>query len=339
MIAQTPHAVWPEFSERELNRMLLEWGEEKTLAAIRTREALVAQEAEDPFNGDPELEPECWREFNEFLHDPEVEVIALFGGNRTSKSWLAAKRLMQAAVKHRGFFLALRDTAQASIEQLQPIVWHFMPAAWKAQNRPRATMTTAITYQSKSGFVDGKAVLPNGTRLVFATYTQDHTPYEGYEFGSEAHVPCLGVWADEAMTLPWLNMLARRVRFSKAKLLWTFTPVHGLTPAMKEFLGSTPQYIRSKVADLLPAAQLPGLPRGHMPTVAIPWMKKARSVWWHVGCNPFKGYTAQVRENCAGRTMEYVERVAYGYARDVAARAFPLFGSGNVFGDGGAVAE
>lgn len=331
-IHQTPHAALPAYTPAELLALMERYGEAQVVALLNAREAAIAVDAEAPFRS--EIEPECWREFDEFLQDPEVSIIALFGGNRTGKSWMAGKRFMQAAARARGFYMALRDTAQASIEQLQPIVWHFFPPEWKALNRPRATMTTAICYQAKGAFVDGKAILPNGSTLAFGTYSQDHGPYEGYEFGAADHSGGLGVWADEAMTLPWLNMLARRVPFSKAKLVWTFTPVHGLTAAMKEFLGSAPRYIRSAVADLLPAAQLPGLPRGHMPTVAIPWMKRSRAMWWHVGANPFKNYTADVREMCQGRTTEYIERVAYGYARDVAQRAFPLFGAVNVFGDG-----
>ena len=98
--------------------------------------------------------------------------------------------------------------------------------------------------------------------LTFNAYLQNADNYEGYEFGAESHEPCLGVWCDENMTLQWLNMLSRRIKFSKAKLLWTYTPIHGVSAAMKEFLGKAPRYLRSKVAELLPSAQVPGLSGG-----------------------------------------------------------------------------
>lgn len=331
MIVQTPHPVLPPFSDETLCGMVELIGAEATLEKIKAREALIETDALDPFRS--QLEPDCWREADEMLHDPEVRIVALFGVNRGGKSWYAAKRLMQSAAARKGTFMALRDTLDSNRDVLQPIMWHFFPREWKALNNPRATMTTAISYSLKSGFTDGRVVLPNRSLLTFNAYLQNADNYEGYEFGAESHEPCLGVWCDENMTLQWLNMLSRRIKFSKAKLLWTYTPIHGVSAAMKEFLGKAPRYLRSKVAELLPSAQVPGLPRGHMPTLAIPFMKESRALWWHLGSSPYKDYTASVRRQCEGKSSEYVQRVGYGYAVDSAMQAFPMFGSVNVFGD------
>ena len=338
MMTQTVHPCLPPFSAEQLQRIIAERGLEFAAKLVAHREEMIRLDAGDPFRS--KLEPEAWTELDEFLNDPEVAIVALFGANRTGKSWCAAKRMMVHLAEHPGLYLAMSAKEESSIAQQQKILWHFTPQEWKAQNSARAKVAVAINYTAKNGFADGKVIWPNGSELYCVTYRQEPDDYEGWEFGARDRAPVVGVWADESMPLKWLQMFERRIRFGRgAKLLWTFTPIRGLTPAMKEFLGASPDWVRSKVADLLPTVALPGLPRGHMPTVAVPWMKRSRAVWWHIGANPFGNYTAEVNELCKDKATEYVERVAYGYGRDTAMRAFPLFGPANVIADEAAPTE
>jgi hypothetical protein len=143
----------------------------------------------------------------------------------------------------------------------------------------------------------------------------------------------IGWWADEAMPMVWLEMLARRGRFRQAAGIWAFTPIRGLTPAMKDVLGTALNIQATRPAALLPAARIHGCAPGHMPTVATPTATRwphTQVCWFHYDENPFGGYAEEVARACAGKNSEYIERIGYGYARDFGARSFANFGPWNV---------
>lgn len=291
------------------------------------------------------FEPEAWKLADEQLM--LADTLAVFGANRATKSWWAGKRFCESAWKYPGGTLvALSTKEETSIAQQQKIVWHYLRSRIESFNL-RRDPKFKINYTQAGGFTEGKVVLPNGrhglpgTEIYFLTYKQIATDYESWEFGSPVKtllrrpdnsvIQNIGWWGDEDMPFDWLEVLTRRGSFGRgAKGIWTFTPVRGIIPSIKQFIGTAPKVLSSAPAELLPKVRIPGCPVGHMPVVMEPFFKKSRALYFHLGSNPFGNYTQEVKDLCADKSTEYVECVAYGYARDTATNAFPQFGPWNV---------
>lgn len=291
------------------------------------------------------FEPAAWKLADEQL--TVADTVAVFGANRAAKSWWAAKRFCESAWNYPGgTVVALATKEEASVAQQQKLVWHYLRSRIESLNQRRDTKFK-VNYTQANGFTEGKVVLPNernglpGTEIYFLTYNQVATDYEGWEFGAPVKqlkrradnsvLQNIGWWADEDMPYEWLEVLTRRGSFGRgAKGLWTFTPVRGITPAIKQFMGSAPKVLQTAPAELLPAAKLEGCARGHMPVVAQPFFKKSRAVYFHIGSNPFGNYTQEVKDLCKDKSSDYVECVAYGYAKNTARNAFPQYGPWNV---------
>ena len=284
---------------------------------------------------------------------PETAILGIFGGNRASKTVYAVKRACQTAVLFERSTLAiLSESETASIKTVQALVWYYLKPAFGQLNGKRDAVFK-INYSQANGFTDRKLVLPNGSEIHFLTYGQDPGDFEGWEFGAPAHtyatvaaelrakkqfVPAnIGAVSDESMPLAWLKMFGRRLKYRRAKLLWPFTPVKGITPAIKEMVGSAAVTVESRPAELLPRQNFPDIPKGEMPYIrecVYPGVK-AMAIYFFTefnmfGPSPDRTYYEEVKQLCDGKTSEFIERVAYGVARDTVARAFPKFGPWNI---------
>jgi hypothetical protein len=343
------HPFLPVLSEEEIAGLALQAdGAAQYAEWLRNRNRLLRLAETQPLSHG--FEPDAWR-----LADAQVrtsEVTAVFGANRTTKSWWAGKRFCEAALAYPGSVLvALSEKDEASIATQQKIVWHYLEARIKHLNNKRHPIYK-VNYTQANGFTDGKLVLENRTEIYFLTYKTAATDYEGWEFGARlkrraegagrktedglsmrldgSPIENIAWWADESLTWGWLEVLSRRSPFRQAKGIWTFTPVRGITPGIKQFMG-TARVLESAPAELLPKARIEGCPAGHMPTVVQPAFHRAsRAVYFHLGANPFGTYTQDIRDLCSGKSEEFIERIGYGYARDSVARAFPGFTGVNV---------
>lgn len=307
---------------------------------LAARPGKIAAALVDPLrNG---LEYDCWAEADRQLEDPDCDIQANFGWNRGGgKTTRALKRLCEAALAYpNGKLLVLGETEDSSIRVQQEPVWNFLKPYISNLNGKRHTVYK-VNYTEAGGFTEGVLVLPNGTLIKFDTYNGDPGKYEGWEFGARLdglplkrrwdNTPILniGVVCDESLTLQWLRMIARRVRYRKAKVIWPFTPVNGITPAVKEFVG-TLTVERSAPAELLPNANVAGCPRGHMPVTGTPSWPRGKVIYFPINRQAVNGYYEIVKKDCAGRVTDYIERIAYGFARDNIGRAFPQFGPWNI---------
>lgn len=292
------------------------------------RERLIRLSDENPFHYG--TEPAHWKDTDRLLR-LQILILMVFGGNRAGKSEYAAKRMVQDAVNHHDSVLfCLHENEKASIGLQQKYIWKYLPPEVQALNGKKHPVFK-VNYSQANGFTDGKIVLPNRTEIYFLTYHQKPSDFEGLELGAK-HMPGrLAVWADENLSLPWLNMLKLRCVSRSGKILWTYTPVNGITPTIKELLGSTTKCVESRPSELLPdRVNVPGLPIGHMPYIVEPYFEKSRAIYFFSIFNPFGAHYENIKSLCQGKPSEYIERRAYGYSRDVAQRAFPYFGPWNV---------
>lgn len=329
--------------------------------ALRKRQERIANADADPLWWGWELEP--WADSDRLLmgayvspkgyRPPAAEVLGIFGGNRASKSVYAVKRACQTAELFPKCKIAiLSESEESSIGTVQARAWEFLKPRYTSLNAKRDSVFK-INHSQAGGFTDRKLVLPNGSEIHFLTYNQNPGDYEGWEFGAPTDtynelapqlraegrfVPAnIGVVADESMPLSWLNMFSRRLKFRRAKLLWPFTPVKGITPAIKELAGTTARTIESRPSELLPRQNFPDIPAGEMPYVrecAFPGVK-AMAIYYFTMFNAFgpergRTYYDEVKLLCEGKVSEYKERIAYGYARDSVNKAFPKFGAVNI---------
>ena len=326
-----------------------DWAEMEAIVAFhQERAATLRLMKADPLHHG--FEPDWWREADTELAAPDKHLLASFGMNRGSKTFHAAKRACEAVFTYPGSkLLILGETKDSSIQTQQEAVRHYLEPHFGALNWKEDVIWKWKWTQS-NGFTDGTIVLPNRSLIKFDVFGAEPSKYEGWEFGArnlkEVKVrtdgtPILntGFWADESMPLAWLRMIMRRLTFNSSKLnpllnargFWTFTPVGGITPAMKEYVG-TPRIRRTSFCKLLPAIREAGCPPGHLPVVADAGTNGGAIYWTHLdrNPNPFNNYMQIVEQNCAGKDQDYIARLAYGYARDNVGRQFGNFGPWNV---------
>ena len=366
-----PHPYLKLPGAAEVARLLSEaGGRERLLEFLQRRQQRLRMANEDPLQWG--FEADTWRDADALLQgtwrakeeEEEKEdederrdcyILAIFGGNRAMKTWYAVKRAVQVAdLVPRTRLLIGAEKELSSITTVQADrggVWYYLRAKYGHLNGNKRHPIVKINWSQSGGFTDRKLVLPNGSEIYFPTYNENPGDYEGWEFGAPAYEylrvklelerqgrfcpPNIGAVMDESMPLNWLLMLSRRVKFRKAKLLWPFTPVKGITPAIKELVGSSAQTLESRPSELLPRQNLPDVPAGQMPYIRKCVFPGAMAIYFFSEVNRFstspgRTYYDEVKELCAGKTTEYVERVAYGLARDSVARAFPTFGPWNI---------
>lgn len=335
----TPHPMLSWFTDADLLAAVRQPdGVAKVAALWKEREERIALASEE---GDPlrfGFELANWKDADALLATNKLLYVA--GGKRASKSEWAAKRFVASALAHpKSVMWALQDNVKTSIATQQKLVWKFLPPEIKRLNgKEDRRKVYKISYSPANGFANGIVVLPNRSEIHFLTYNQDVKEFQGWEIGANVDKPedgselppNIGAWADENMTLPWLETLDFRSTTRNAKILWTFSTTEGITTTIKEVLG-TPVTVESRFAELLPdRVNLPGLPVGHMPYIQTCSRKDTAAIYFYTQFNVFGENYSGVKNLCAGKPSHYIEENAYGYARDVMNKAFPLFGEWNI---------
>ena len=171
-----------------------------------------------------------------------VRHVLVNGGNRTSKSDMAAKKCDQLALHKTGAQVwALFEKMEESQLKQQPLFWRYLPP--ELQHDDRSGKPTYIGYKRATGFSESRYVLPNNSLVAFRYYTQDERMAEGGDLDMVA--------PDELMPLSLVDSLIKRTSTVRGKLLLTFTPIEGYTPTVAAWqTGMT--VIRDKPAYLLP---------------------------------------------------------------------------------------
>ena len=238
--------------------------------------------------------------------------------HNSGKTQWGAFSVVRAAIENpKSEIFCFAQTSEVSIRQQQSAVWDWLPENLKTK---QTSANTYISYKKKTGFTDSSLILPNGSQIIFKTYSQyqnNPTILEGAELGSKNHVwHNIGVWLDEYLLGPELiNTLRFRLATRNAKMLVTFTPIDGWTEVIKEYLdGATT--IESRPAELL---------NGEL----VPYVQKSKKLnasvhYFHSQDNAFGGYE-RIKETLSGRTREEILIRAYGVPMKSHATKFPKF--------------
>ena len=326
------HPLFALPTEQQARGLLRASGARGLEQFLMMRRQMIADAERDPLRFLPPMK--SWRLTRRVVRRYRPKLLVLLGGNRSGKSFYCAYHLVLAMCSQPpgsdARFLVGSETERSSIETAQALVWRFLPPDLKALNGRRDPgKVFSIGFDPKNGFADRILVLPSGVKCLFATYRGDPAEFEGFEFGA-AHGYDAAWWMDENLPIPWLNMLRRRGEFRPGYGLWSFTPIRGITPAIKDTVG-TGRVLRSKVARVLPQNQVlvDGLRPGRVPLVQEGAQRRTSVVYFHSDMTVFgsggETYGAQVARAVAGKPRDYVLRIFYGFTKDVMGLQFPTF--------------
>lgn len=305
------------------------------------RESRVRQAIKDPFQFGLELD--CWKRADRFLYPKDgdewaqkIRLLLVLGGNRSGKSRWAADRVVKTLVRNPGTrIVCVCQKMETSRQVMQEYIWAELPRELRALNKKKDPANIFhVQYSKATGFGDPpRIVFPakdgRASEIIFLTYTQDPADYEGIQLGNPWVPGLVGYWADESLPLPWLTLLRYRSVTCDAKGIWTFTVLRGMTQTLDDALGAG-TVEESRPAELLAGRQnLPGIPVGHMPTVQHGAAPETAVVYFHTDENPFAGYK-RLKVELQGRSVETIERRAYGFPRAIRGKRFRNFGSWNI---------
>ena len=315
MATWTKHPILPIPSRESLQLLLERDGPAAVKDLYDKREEAIRLSEEEPVNHSfylPQQEKveellkektECW----------------VFGGNRSGKSFTAARTVMKALMENpETIIICWAQNEEASIEMQQPYLHQMLPKAWKHKyTEGRAS----INYNDKSGFTGKKFVLPNGAKCLFRFYSQfigNPKMIEGYRLGlpeEQCKYTNIGTWLDEYyMDDKLVKRLYRRCNDNNAKILISFTPLDGYTPTVAKALSGA-----TTTSTLY--AELLGY---EMPYTMQPKKKSSAVVFFHTERNPFTNFK-RLKEDLEGEKEDEIKTIAYGYPTKSITTIFPLF--------------
>lgn len=299
--------------EKEINELVNIWNQHVTLME------------NDPLRHG--YEPECWADADKCVE--ETLLTCLFGGGGSSKSRFMARTGVRKMLKKPGAkVLWLHEAQQPSIIVQQAFVYDFIPGEYKRMKQRKSDRTTKINYSRGTGFLAGQHhlfVMPNGSMGVFGFYNQDIKVCESHGWDL--------VLADENLPLGWLKTLLYRLPRCNGKMIWGYSPIYGITPAIKEVVAGAQILKTLPDDDLLPPnkVHVAGCPPGHMPYLQKGIYCDSKIMYFFTRMNPWSGYQMQKKvAKEAKSTVEDIERRFYGWSRDTIGKQFPKFGAWNI---------
>ncbi|MBG7607373.1 MAG: hypothetical protein IZT59_05010, partial [Verrucomicrobia bacterium] len=201
----------------------------------RMHEDAVANADADPLNFGVSLKG--WVYADEMLE--KYDTLMIFGGNRSSKTEYGARSVVKAALENpKSIIVCFAQDADASIRTQQSAVYRYLPPEFKVKTKG---VLEYLNYTVKNGFTGQSFILPNGSQVLFHTYSQfiaNRSKFEGLELGSKSpEWHNIGLWPDEYLEDGDLIRTMRfRLATRDAKMMLTFTPIDGYTPFVAEFL-------------------------------------------------------------------------------------------------------
>ncbi len=278
------------------------------------REELIAAEKADPFRSGFYLD--TWKDADAEMAK-QLLLLALFGGNGSAKTFFMCRKGVEVMLEKPGSkVLWLHEAEKPSILLHHATVYHYLPRELKVSTT-RRDRVRKINYTVATGFSDGKFVMPNGSIGVFGAYKQDIADYEGTGWTL--------ICADENLPLGWLLTLMYRLPRCKGQMIWGFSPIKGITPAVRH-LTKGAVTVKSMPAPLLPQDKIhvPDCPAGHMPYIQRAVWPDTMLMYFPSSANPFGEYE-RMAKLAVGKPTTEIETRFYGYARNVVGGCFPKF--------------
>ena len=160
------------------------------------------------------------------LKSPVMEMM-LLGANSSGKTDFAAKAVDEVSLDgHAKKIMVGSQKWEKSVEVQQARVWHYLP---KEGRRTVVSDRAYVRYKEKNGFTGNSFINDEGCRVGFSFYTQQRD--DVFEGGKENFL-----WFDEEYPLEWVETGRYRVARVMGKMLKTFTPISGYTPAVGDDL-------------------------------------------------------------------------------------------------------
>lgn len=250
----TPHPVLAMPTAAEAMAM----GEQMWLQVMRRREEIIQKEKLDPFRHS--WEPPIWKVCDALLGFPWVDaewadrmrrrlgfrkpisVLLINGGNRSGKTEYASSRGMRVLRLNDGARAwALHSKDAMSADYHQPLYWKYMDPSLKGKEI--RSQTTYVAYKQKTGFSEGKFVLPNRSDISFLNYEMDRVTVEGGNLDY--------IHPDELVPPDWVETMEFRIAEKDGKMVVTFTPVNGFTETVRMFQAGAKVMMKS-IAFLCP---------------------------------------------------------------------------------------
>ena len=299
----TPHPLLKIPSTDEQINM----GASRLLEYWERREGAIDREREDPFRYGTELPH--WKKVDDILE--EKAELLLLGGNRSGKTEIIAKRVVQSLVANPGSVIwCFTATSQNSIAHQQAVIHKYLPAEFKNLGRSRVHY---ISYSVKNGYTSSSFVLPNRSMCVFRNWSQNIETIEGGEVGCKEQAKPgthnIGIWFDEEVPQNWLTTARFRCLTRSdpktgipARMISTFTTISGWTNCVASFLSGAVT-LEDKEAELLPGERVP--------IIQQPIRQGSRVLYFHTADNPYGGWPAMKMQLDGARRDEILTR-AYG---------------------------
>lgn len=306
----TPHKLLTPPTDDEI--AILEPGE--LIEIHRVREEAIRNEARDKYRYGFKFDN--WKKLEHHLSTRSEALVS--GGNRSSKTQVGAYFTVKAALENpKSTIFCFSQNAEVSIRQQQSAVYDWLPEELKSK---QTSSSTYLSFSAKNGFTDSSFILPNGSQVIFKTYSQfsnNPTILEGAELGSNAPEWLnMGAWLDEYLGSPELiDTLRFRLATRNSKMLLTFTPIFGHTETVNTYLQGA-KVLESRSAELLNGEMLPTVLecKNINGTVHYFWSED----------NPFGGYP-RIKETLNGKPKSEILVRAYGIPTKSHTTKFPRF--------------
>lgn len=282
----------------------------------QTREDAIENARNDPYRYGFALPH--WKYADELLC--KFRTLLLLGANRSGKTRYCARKIIQAAMDNpNGLIFCFGQTHEISVTVQQRAVWEALPAEY----RVKKVNDGNISFTYKNGFSDKKMVFPNGTIVIFKTYTQyqqDDTILEGMELGSPEPVSeNIGCWLDEYLLgMEMIDRLMLRLATHNAKLLISFTPKDGETETVRNYRDGADTVESRFVSEGLKTPRT-------VPYVQHNERMNTGISYFHSKDNPWSGYESLLEQCIAKGDDDYTLTALYGVPTKNAASLFPRF--------------
>lgn len=293
-------------------------GLKKLIELWRLREDAIRAAEEDPVYKGIVLKGQ--RRAEELLSDDGVDELWVLGGHRSSKSYTAGRMVMRALLENPGTeIMCWAQNQEVSIERQQPYIYKMLPKEYRGG--PIRDGNALIAYTRGGGFSNNKLILPNGSACYFKFYSQflnDDSVAEGANLGcaDDSGYINVGCWMDEYLCSEELvSRMRSRCSERNAKIILTFTPMHGYTSCVGSVLGGA-RTVETAKAELLGNKEVPVEMECENPS--------RRVLFFHTKDNPYANWE-RLKRNLIGKPDEEILIVAYGYPTRGISAAFVGF--------------